>query len=141
MAQNILAQAQSGQFDKVIVLVGNPHAKRARNQFDDNDYDFMAQHMPAPETVTLTNVYSSGTAWNCMGTPNGETTCGASKTKGYIDPDSELAKTGDYAIHFYDPNNETHTDLYGAVPGYDGWFYVGPAVASPPANIDGRKPK
>ena len=139
MANHILTHARSGQFDKVIVLVGNLHAKRVRNQFGDHDYDFMAQHMPAPETATLTNVYSAGTAWNCMGNGQGKTVCGASKTKGYIDPDSELAKTGNYAVHLYDQNTETHTDLYGPVPGYDGWFYVGSAQASPPANLDGRK--
>ena len=128
MATNILKEANASGVDKTIVLVGNLHAKRAKNAFGSNDYDYMANHMLNPETVTLSNVYTSGKAWNCMGSPSGETVCGESETQGNVDAASELAKTEGYAVVI----SETPPS------GYDGVFYVGSAKASPPANMDGR---
>lgn len=131
MAENILSFSQKNEIDKTIILVGNLHAKRAKNPFGDHDYDFMAVHMPAPETLTLSNLYGSGTSWNCLGSITGETVCGASDTQGNVDPDSELAKTENYEIKIIQSPT-------AAIKGYDGWFYVGAANASKPANLAGR---
>lgn len=130
-ADNILAMANSGAIDKTIVLVGNKHALRSRNPYGPHDYEFMAAHMPAPETMTLFNLYTSGTSWNCRGTKDGGHSCGENETGGYIDAESELAKTDSYEIFTQpdprltqaatDPIKDAVTDSFG--DSYDALFF------------------
>lgn len=139
MADNILRMARSSDFDKTIVLVGNCHASRGRLTYGELDYALMANHMPPPETTTLLDIHTLGTSWNCVGTVDGGTRFGANKTGGYVDQTSELAKTGKYEI-IIGKDPRLPPKIIAQIGGdYDGVYFVGAAVASPPANLDGRK--
>lgn len=132
-ADNIRHAADADRYDHVLILVGNLHASKQPVTRGGTTWQPMAMRLaPSAEVTTLNIMFGSGTTWNCMGRPgfhpvpgkpitSDAIECGAHDTKG----DRKL-KRGRFLALGTPPGSE-------ADPGYDGYFWVGPAVASPPA--------
>lgn len=109
MAQSILDIEAQGDYDLVLILVGNIHARN----IEINSRIFlepMAMHLPKDKILTLNMVSNGGAAWNCRGGECGEHALAnnaPSEELGIV-LDSELAK------------------------GYDGVFNIGIGSSSEP---------
>ncbi len=138
MAENII-QGSMGR-GKTIALVGNLHARRARRDRGSRIYDYMATHMPPPQTMTFSIVHRGGTSWNCRGPKPKD--CGEHKIGSYVEAESLLGKTDEFRM-IYNANETAITPFIGRAYNtkwYDGVIYIGAATASPPANLEGRIP-
>lgn len=139
MADNIMTRSAALDVDKVIVLVGNVHARKSNVVFGERKYMAMAGLMPRDRVLTLNAVTHGGSSWNCTGSPM---ICAESLSQSQINKDSDMFKAEQFTVLMSNgeqtiPNVSIHafnTD------NYDGVVYVGAATASPPANRDGRKP-
>ena len=131
-AENIRA-ADAGRYDHVLVLTGNLHARKQPVTRRGVTFQPMAMRLAPPGAVTsLDMAGADGTMWNCLlepgtvlppGTsiPNGAITCGAHPTRGSAD----LHRPAFLGLGAA-PGRE-------ADPAFDGFFWVGPTTASPPA--------
>lgn len=137
-AKNILAG--SANLEKTIVLVGNLHARRGNFKYKDKNYEHMAEHLPAPQTLTFNAVYTAGTSWSCMGPTAAD--CKEYESGATVDTTSGLLDTGRFAVLIGNGRESlTGVSTHSYAPDkYDGVVYTGPAKASPPANKNGRVP-
>ncbi|MEO1730270.1 MAG: hypothetical protein AAFR64_05990 [Pseudomonadota bacterium] len=120
-AQNIFDAAEASDFDLVIVLVGNLHARKDAISRGGITYDPMVKRLSAFDSVVSLDVrYGAGSYWACI-REDGETICKSRPTGGY-----EVAKEAPHIA--LDPRPEGKRN-----PRYDGYFWVGPISASPPA--------
>ncbi len=131
-AENIARAAEKASYDRTIVLVGNAHAA-LKPIFG---YEPMAPKLKAYGSVrTLGMTYGDGASWNClMTTPEG-------LKPGEAAPPSAVKCAAHKGKGLPDPGLGVHMAL-GAFPGrdpsgfFDGYFWVGPISASPPAVPD-----
>ncbi len=121
-AENIIAAANAGQYDYVLVLVGEIHASRTVIDFFGPDhFQPMATHLAqSGPVISLAMQTGNGTAWQCLGTATG-VDCSVHPMRG-LTYQGEAPRMG-----------------LGSLPGmrraasYDGYYWVGPVTASPPA--------
>ena len=119
-AENIFDAAEAGEFDLVIALVGNLHARKNTISRGDITYDPMAKRLSALGSVVSLNArYGAGSFWACIN-EDGESSCKSRPTSGY-----EVANEAPHIA--LDPRPEGERD-----PRYDGYFWVGPISASAP---------
>jgi hypothetical protein len=116
LADSLKEAEQSSEYDLIIALVGNIHARKLA--FDAGgvaSLDPMAMHLPTETTLTLHAISNGGEAWNCR--PN----CGRHRHGG-----SQAGSS---------PRIEFRPDLS---PGYDGILAVGTTTASLPVVSESR---
>ena len=112
LADSLKEAEQSSQYDLIIALVGNVHARKETFEAEGvASFDPMAMHLPTETTLTLHAISNGGEAWNCR--PN----CGRHQH------DGSLAGS--------DPRIEFRPDLSS---GYDGILAVGTTTASLPVS-------
>lgn len=131
-AANIAEAAKSGAYDTTLVLVGNAHAA-LKPIFG---YEPMAPKLKAYGSVTTLNItYATGASWSCQMVSSERREPGQPIPEGAVQCAAHAAKG------LPDPGLGVHVAL-GAFPGrdpggyYDGYFWVGPISASPPAMRD-----
>ncbi len=130
-AENIVHAAQQANYDRVLILVGNFHARKRTVDRGGVRFDPMAARLNRyGHTLALNMRYAAGTSWNCVrkaapavddGKPLTDEglDCGIHQIRGSADlgrsPFVELVATEDRTAH-----------------DYDGFFWVGPITGSPP---------
>lgn len=131
-AENIAHAASAGDYDRVLVLVGNLHARTESVTFADTQFEPMAKHLArSGTTLTFDMRYATGAAWNCllrndatiipgMPVPNEAIDCGNHPQIGNAD-----FGTG-WSISLNTAAGQSQAN------GYDGIFWVGPISGSPP---------
>ena len=133
-AENIRDAAARGQYDHVLVLVGNLHARKMPVADDSVSFKPMAMLLGAATEVTTLNMREAGGAlWNCIvdhsvplergkPIPAGALSCGnhpMRATSVNLGP-TVLVKLGAFPGEAADPN-------------YDGFYWLGKVNGSPPA--------
>ncbi|MEM7690578.1 MAG: hypothetical protein AAF291_16300 [Pseudomonadota bacterium] len=131
-AQNIFDAAKHADYDRILVLVGGFHARKIVTMAGGVEIEPMAMKLARlGPTVTLHNRYADGTNWGCAlrkdftfeprkRVTKADVTCGAQRTRGWEDDGS--------------PAHMTLGAFRGEpLPAYDGYFWLGPIHASPPA--------
>lgn len=131
-AENIHEAATHGNYDQVLVLVGNVHARRSRHGEGADSFDFMAARLAAlGRVVSLNTRYAAGTAWNCLAKP------GVTFTPGHP-PTADAIDCGHHPVKSNSDLKRAPFIGLGAFPGeepdarYDGFFWLGPISGSPP---------
>ena len=140
MADKIKSSSKNAEADKTIVLVGNVHARNGKIHAAGERYRVMGDFFDPAHTVRLKAISMSGTAWNCSRSEAQELKCGETDVEGY-DFESPISKalTSGYRIFLKNnPKSEYSNSELGISAFYDGFVYVGEAIASPPANAKGR---
>lgn len=112
-ARRIIAISEGAQ--RTIVMVGNFHAAKAQGQHPFVTYAPMASYFD-DSAVSLDISHDGGTSWNMLS----ENDAGARQTKASILQPTERRH----------PHIALDEEL---LPYFDGYFYVGPLTASPPA--------
>lgn len=130
-AENIARGAGLANYDQVLVLVGNFHARKGAVNQQGVQFDPMAKRLAQyGRIVSLDMRYAAGSSWNCVlksgvraepGKPlaTDSMDCGNHPTNG--SPDLRRAPFIELA-----PSNQ------GSSGEYDGFFWVGPISGSPP---------
>jgi hypothetical protein len=130
-AANIAEAANTSEYDRVLVLVGNFHARTGSVALPGVQFDPMAKRLAQyGSTVSLNMRYAEGTSWNCvLKAPKEQNDkpvtadsldCGIHHTRGSKDIGSEP-----FIELTPSPGTEQNAD-------YDGYFWVGPISGSPP---------
>ena len=131
-AENIAHAAEQGNYDRVLVLVGNFHAGKQRVNWDGVQFDPMAARLNGfGNTLTLNMQYAAGTSWACIrkatAAARDETsltedapTCGLHPMRGNADLNRSP---------FISVTSPTDGD---PLPNYNGFFWVGAITGSPP---------
>ncbi|MEY4237785.1 MAG: hypothetical protein RL339_386 [Pseudomonadota bacterium] len=132
MAENIATAAKAGNYDVVLVLVGNLHARKSPITRGSITFEPMAMQLARQaKVVTLDMRYGSGTSWICQVKPGAvpgpqrrigpaDMTCGNAPAPGY--PGLHGA-----ARIVLAPQAKADEPLP-----YDGIFWLGPVTGSPP---------
>ncbi|MEP3422101.1 MAG: hypothetical protein ABJN35_10235 [Erythrobacter sp.] len=130
-AENIALAADAADYDIIIVLVGNFHAKKDRVTTGDATFETMASRLEQyGSVISLNNASAGGTSWNCQlrddfefvhgaPIPSDAMQCRAFPASGW--PDLNLPP-----FIALDARGE-------AEPVFDGYFWLGQISASPPA--------
>jgi hypothetical protein len=131
-AENIAEAASSGDYDRVLVLVGSFHARKDEVERSGLRFEPMARRLArSGTTISLEMRYGPGTSWNCILKP------GAALVPGQpLPPDAmDCANhpTGGNAnfeaAPFIDLGQPAGLPVQGE---YDGFFWIGPISGSPP---------
>lgn len=132
-AENIRTAAAVRRYDHVLVLVGNLHARKQPVTRGGTAYEPMAMKLAGPGAVTSLNMAGApGTMWNCLLRPGVELDPRKPPPPGAIDCASHPA--GGHPDLHRTPFVGLGALLGGEPdPAYDGFFWVGPVTASPPA--------
>lgn len=132
-AENIRLAAEAKAYDRVLVLVGNLHARKRPVVRGNVSFEPMAMRLaPSGEITSLVMKHGPGTTWSCRLKPGvvlqagkplpaNSLDCGNHSTRGIPD----LGKppfVGLGSLPGADPD-----------PAYDGFFWIGPVTGSPPA--------
>lgn len=132
-AENIRDAARAAGADLTVVIVGNLHAQKRPVTIRDMTFEPMAMQLGKTERVVSLQMRSAGgTAWNCRPRPGYEPKYGEPVSAGGIVCAAQ--PVGPYP----DLHHKPYVAL-GAIPGektaglYDGYFWLGPITASPPA--------
>ncbi|MEO0871908.1 MAG: hypothetical protein AAFY19_08120 [Pseudomonadota bacterium] len=132
-AENIFNAAEEGGYDRVIVLVGNLHAEKVRVAPGGTQFEPMAVKLARKGAlVSLDMRDAGGSAWNCQVGRDFKFEPGKSV------PDDAIECAPHPARGHYSTDKGPHMAL-GSFPGdettdrFDGYFWVGPISASPPA--------
>jgi hypothetical protein len=132
-AENIVAAANDASFDIVLVLVGRAHAQRNLLEFHGDRYLPMAAHLERHgRVVSLDMAYASGTYWGCALRRDIQLSPGQPVTSDMVECDAQSTQ------------GISHVQIapaigLGRLPGmpdtggFDGYYWVGPVTASPPA--------
>lgn len=135
-AENIALAAEAGEFDRVIVLVGNLHAMRSEVSTGGTTFEPMALKLEQYGSVIgLKMLQAPGTSWSCRLQPGFKFVAGEPLPPDAIQcAEHPSGATGEFDrepfIALPDADSEE------AVAGFDGFFWVGPITASPPAFIE-----
>lgn len=122
-AENIRRAANARDYGRVFVLVGGLHARK-RPVTLDVAFEPMAMRLaPASDILSLKMTYSAGTSWSCRLKP-GLTPDGP--------VDASMIACKSYAVPGTASGDDPGIKLGGAEPDYDGSYFVGAIVASPP---------
>lgn len=134
-ADNIAQASNASDYDRVLVLVGNFHARMGAVTWRGVQFDPMAKRLALYGTTLSLNMrYAEGTSWNCVLKPSTTQNdkpvtddaldCGNHVTRGSPDlgphPFIELSAASGAS----------------QVADYDGFFWVGRISGSPPAVVD-----
>ncbi|WP_194954263.1 hypothetical protein [Sphingopyxis solisilvae] len=130
-AENIVHAAQRANYDRVLILVGNFHARKRTVDWGGARFDPMAARLNRYDnTLALNMRYAAGTSWNCV-----------RKAAAAVDDGKPLTDEGlDCGIHQIrgsaDLGRSPFVELVAtenrAADDYDGFFWVGPVTGSPP---------
>ena len=134
-ADNIAHASNASNYDRVLVLVGNFHARKGTVAWRGVQFDPMAKRLALyGATLSLNMRYAEGTSWNCVLKPSAardakpvtsdSLDCGHHPTRGSPD-------LGPYPFI-----ELTTASGAGQVADYDGFFWVGQISGSPPAVVD-----
>lgn len=118
-AENIAQAARAGSYDRVLVLVGELHARKQPVILGNGKFDPMARRLREYGAVlSLDMRYDDGSTWNC------QKECKVHPTKGNASFGRErfIALGGD--------------EKDGRESNFDGFYWVGPISASPPKAPD-----
>ncbi len=133
-ADNIRIAAKARSYDRVLVLVGNAHARKRPIARAGASYAPMAMRLGSPsDTVTLNMLTAGGTAWNCVLKP------GVTPNPGVAITRKDIA-CGSYPFRGLADLHRPAFIKLGALPGaetdpdYDGIFWLGKVSTSPPSN-------
>jgi hypothetical protein len=121
MAENLAAAIEKRAGATVLVLTGNIHNRTKKGTPWDAEFVPMGLRLRdvGVQLHTLDMKMSGGSMWVCMAKPGEkEPTCGERNFKGQDQGEAPF-------VEFYAAPDEN---------GFDGFYYVGAAVASPPAN-------
>lgn len=132
-AENIRRAADAGAYDRVLILVGNLHARKVPVERGAVSWRPMAMHLaPAKAVISLDMTYSGGTMWNCKMKP------GSQFTPGKPIPDDAIA-CGAYPTRGTGGSGQGPRVGLGRMPGvdepagaYDGYYWLGAVSSSPP---------
>lgn len=113
MAANIKNVMLKAPNAKIIVFLGRMHARKAARQLDKS----VASYLDPSIRISLTMAYESGSAWNCKSSSQGYG-CDVNSVSSAL----PSALPGRHQPFVIAPSTE-----------FDGYFYVGPISASPPA--------
>ncbi|MEP9401570.1 hypothetical protein [Sphingomonas sp. VNH70] len=132
-AENIRTTATAGRYDRVLVLVGNLHARKEPVERGGITFRPMAMQLaPAEQVLSLNMASAGGSTWSCQMRgdakfePGKPIASDAIECSGHpVRPDATIDR----------PPFVTLQPLPGRVrdPAYDGSFWLGPVTASPPA--------
>lgn len=132
-AENIAAAAAAKPHDVVLVLVGNAHAQKRPIESSDLRYEPMAMRLAGSGSiVSLNEIYSSGTTWNCLiRRPSSDTTgmtsdCGSHKIGSDLPPPK--TQLGFWA-----------SPQQGWNAGYDGYYWFPVVHGAPPVTTAKRE--
>lgn len=132
-AQNIFEAAEAGGYTRVIVLVGSFHARKAKTSLGGVEMEPMAVKLARMgPTVSLVMEHAPGSTWACQARDDFEFVPGKPIPADAISCQEHPAG-GKRGV-----TREAHMGL-GALgggkarEGFDGYFWVGPVSASPPA--------
>ena len=132
-ADNIRIAAEAKDYAKVLVLVGNVHARKLRWERARTPFDPMVVQLASPKQVlALDLAHSGGTAWNCV--MKGAPPASGPITSDALDCSAHPARATPFSQGGA-PRVVLNKDLRtppGPDPAYDGILDVGPIVASPP---------
>ncbi len=132
-AENIRNAAAAGRYDRVLVLVGNVHARKQPVERGARSFRPMAMQLaPADKVISLDIGTAGGTSWSCQLRAGVKPGPGKPITREMIDCSAHPLR-GDAAIDR--PPFVTRKPLPGKPrdPAYDGSYWLGPVTASPPA--------
>jgi len=119
MAANILTATG----DKILVLVGNYHAKRGWAKSGEVQYQHMAEHIPKDESLLLNAHSYRGAAWNCRGPTEDDCKAWRSGHRPHdVEPITSIVDR-DWSIQLFNAE----------LGGYDGAYVIGSVTASSPA--------
>lgn len=131
-AENIRTAAEAGDYDHVVILVGSLHAAKAEFEFGSEPWKAMALKLaPEDEVISLVQQDAGGEAWYCTLRPDATREPGQPFTDddivcGTYPSSPDTGWSGEPRMSLWqegDPADER----------YDGYFYLGPITASPPA--------
>jgi hypothetical protein len=134
-AENIAAAAERGRYDIVLVLVGSLHARRAMLQLGDFRVLPMAMHLSSRGSiVSLQMISGGGSSWICTDRAGARPIAGET-----VGP--EPLYCGAQVVRDRGLVTGAPMIALGPVPGhrdespraFDGYYWVGPVTASPPA--------
>ena len=131
-ADNIARAASDNHFDRVLVLVGERHARTDFVEMAGERYEPMARRLQrSGKTVSLAMRYDNGTSWSCLLKPEIKPAPGVSITSDDVECGLHRAKGNaqfDRAsfIEVFEPAGSPQTESY------NGYFWLGPITGSPP---------
>ncbi len=132
-AENIRNAADAGRYDRVLVLIGNLHARKEEIARGGFTFRPMAMQLaPASQIVSLNMATAGGTAWSCQMRAGLKPEPGKPIT-------SEMIACAAYPMRSDAPIKRLPFVTLQPLPGrqrdpaYDGSFWLGPVTASPPA--------
>lgn len=132
-AENIAVAAAAGHYDAVIVLVGSLHAMNAPTSIGGPEFEPMAALLTAYGPVaTLVMKHGSGSSWSCQLDDNAQFVPGQPlPANAVVCADHPAGGTdaleGEPYVSLTMPQGDPASFFY------DGFFWVGPITASPPA--------
>ena len=117
MVRNALDAAR--RVDRVIVLVGNIHARRTAFEFGERRIDTMGTLSEPGDFAFVNTVYGAGEAWNCR------MIHGAHRCQSF--PAGSDTVSGDPRVL-----SDAETEAFRTRDAYDHFVFLGPATVSPP---------
>lgn len=132
MAENIAAAAKAGDYDVVLVLVGNLHARKTSVVRGAVSFEPMAMQLARQaKVVTLDMRYGPGTSWICQLKPG--VAPGPGKRIGPDDMACGNLPTAGYPGFRGAPRIALEAGATAEAPApYDGVFWLGPVTGSAP---------
>jgi hypothetical protein len=137
--ENIINAAKGADFDYVLILVGNLHAKKNPVTIGSDTFKPMATHLASAGTVVSLNMSTAdGTMWNCIIKANVKPKPKQPITSDMIDCGNHILNGRPGPAITPDRINVAHLALYdpskpGLNPDYDGYYWLGIPTGSPPA--------
>lgn len=132
-AENISDAAKAGDYDHILVLVGNLHAQTAKVERPNFSFQPMVMYLQkSGKVVSLNMTYSGGSAWNCLLKEGLERQAGTPITKDMIDCSTKPIRGPSISM------GAPYLGLgqFGettATENYDGYYWLGTVTGSPPA--------
>lgn len=134
-ADNIAQASNASDYDRVLVLVGNIHARMGTVTWRGVQFDPMAKRLALyGPTLSLNMRYAEGTSWNCV--LKASTTQDAKPVTGDALDCGNHATRGGPNLGPYPFIELTTASGANHVADYDGFFWVGQISGSPPAVED-----
>lgn len=132
-AENIAQAIASGAHDRVLILVGNFHARKDRVERRGAQFDPMARRLAQMgKTITLDMRYGDGSSWNCILKPGVKPEPGKPVTAESLDCGNHATRgNADLDRPPFIELGATSSD--GPAGAFDGFFWVGPIEGSQPA--------
>lgn len=131
-AENIFAAGSAKAYDRVLVLVGNYHARKQLLNIGAGEFEPMAMRLSQlGKTISLDMRYAYGSMWNCLMKPD------ADIEPGQPVPD-EAVDCNNHPARGYSDLKQSPFMRLGTFPGdepgqnYDGFFWLGAINGSPP---------